>query len=149
MESFCRKYCVVILVICLLDISTTQQATKDHSKLGNLQSSVNKQPNPSSHLLRKKRNSHSDDIYQMDKDQFETLAEALQGYPWFDFIFNGKRTTFSFIPRLGRESGEEENQNWYRDGELNKARRSTPFSPRLGKRVYNYYFDPRLGKRNY
>ncbi|KAF5291991.1 hypothetical protein FQA39_LY14152 [Lamprigera yunnana] len=159
MEHPWIKCCVVFVVLnFLFGVSTTEQTTEDRHKLMGVQWYINKNPNLqlTSHVLRKKRNSRFDDIYRVSsplgKEQTEAIVEALQEPPWTILTFNeGKRHTVNFTPRLGRESGEDETANYFRDDELSKelmTQRSPPFAPRLGKRANTYYFDPRLGKRD-
>ncbi|KAF5281450.1 hypothetical protein FQR65_LT14684 [Abscondita terminalis] len=159
MGQSCLRCCAVIVVLnFLFAITAADQNNGDHRKLVGLQWYVNKKPNmiASSHVQRKKRNSHYDDGFRItspsEKEQMEAFLEALQEPPWTVLTFNeGKRHTVNFTPRLGRESGEEENENWLRDSELSRellTQRSPPFAPRLGKRMNTYYFDPRLGKRD-
>ncbi|KAF2885624.1 hypothetical protein ILUMI_20566 [Ignelater luminosus] len=88
-----------------------------------------------------------------DREQLESLMDTVQEPPWTLVTINeGKRHTVNFTPRLGRESGEEnEPDSWLHDTDLNRelmSQRSPPFAPRLGRRMNTYYFDPRLGKRN-
>ncbi|KAF5302333.1 hypothetical protein FQA39_LY10372 [Lamprigera yunnana] len=124
MEQSCKKYYTVIFLLSLLCIIfAAQHSTEDHPKLVNLQDDDYKIVTP------------------LNKEQFEAFVEALQGSPWTDYTFNGgKRHALGFTPRLGRDTGKEEDEE--------RFRKSTPYSPRLGKRFSNYYFDPRLGKRD-
>lgn len=130
-----------------------------------------------SRVSRKKRSaSPYEENYRspsLDREQSESLMDTVQEPPWtlvtingrnfkvFCFLYNksklrfvpeGKRHTVNFTPRLGRESGEEnELDTWLHDTDLNRelmSQRSPPFAPRLGRRMNTYYFDPRLGKRN-
>ncbi|KAK4871861.1 hypothetical protein RN001_015985 [Aquatica leii] len=152
------KCCAVIFVLnVLFALTSADQSNGDHRKVIGLQWYVNKKPNTvlSSNIQRKKRNSNYDDAFTIsspvEKEQMEAFLKALQEPPWTLFTFNeGKRHTVNFTPRLGRESSEEENEDWFPDSEVRKElmfQRSPPFAPRLGKRLNTYYFDPRLGKR--
>ncbi|XP_031351518.1 uncharacterized protein LOC116176847 [Photinus pyralis] len=86
--------------------------------------------------------------FPADNEQVETMIEATQEHPWAIFTFGGKKRSVSFIPRLGRELGDENMEKWFRDGEM-KTERSSPFVPRLGREslIQKPYFVPRLGKR--
>ncbi|XP_069680408.1 PBAN-type neuropeptides-like [Periplaneta americana] len=87
-----------------------------------------------------RREKRSADEAQEDSDgsKVEEIVELLRETPWALVpLKGGKRHTAGFIPRLGRDSNEDDEPDYM-------EQRSPPFAPRLGRRLVP--FRPRLGR---
>ncbi|XP_065166501.1 PBAN-type neuropeptides-like [Atheta coriaria] len=113
-------------------------------------------------LGRRKRTPEGYKTSGIERQQLEALIDLIHDSPWAIVAVNGnenKRYDVNFVPRLGRESGEDVlvsglpnmgGERLLQDpefvGEV-MSQRSPPFAPRLGKRVLP--FSPRLGRENF
>lgn len=90
-------------------------------------------------LGRRKRNDNEDHYNYLNAEQIQNILEAIEQSPYTIVILNPtKRHTVNFAPRLGRDSGEDDNNEWVQESDLldkNMNERSPPFAPRLGKRL--------------
>ncbi|PNF21014.1 hypothetical protein B7P43_G09490, partial [Cryptotermes secundus] len=90
-------------------------------------------------LGRRERRSVDEILDDAGDGRVEEVLQLLKETPWVLVPLKGnKRQTGSFIPRLGRDSKEEEE-----DPDA-MEQRSPPFAPRLGRRLVP--FRPRMGR---
>ncbi|PSN55348.1 hypothetical protein C0J52_01844 [Blattella germanica] len=87
-------------------------------------------------LGRRDKRSIDDTLDGGDSSKEEEIVELLRETPWALVPLKGGKRQTSFIPRLGRDSSEED--------ELDLEQRSPPFAPRLGRRLVP--FKPRMGR---
>ncbi|CAH0547449.1 unnamed protein product [Brassicogethes aeneus] len=85
---------------------------------------------------RRKRNPNESYYKYLETDEINSILDAIQESPYAIVVLNpAKRHTVNYQPRLGRDSGEE-NDEWLQEDLFEKRmnERSPPFAPRLGKR---------------